>query len=477
MPVTTTHPQYDLSLYRWATVRDATAGEEAIKRRDLLPQSIRSELQIYNRNILLARRYLPEFDPPDNVRYAKYVERAYFLGVTGRTRDALVGMIFRKPPTYTLPPRVEALLENINGAGQSLDQFCKVVSSDVLALGRAGILTDYPASDINLDAEAQQQMNLRPSLCYYTPESIINWRQMSDYGYTKLSLVVLREERDAAEDEYGHQTEEVFRVLRLEEGVYTQALYNSKGEQLQYFVPRMAGSVPFDHIPFHFVGAQNNSPSIDESPLYDLAVVNIAHYRNTADLEEAGFIVGQPTLHVDAGDTTPEFWAQENPAGITIGSRRGIVTQGGKVELVQAEERNLLVKLKESKEEEMVKIGARLVQRGGAGETAEAARINASAEASTLDMLVGNVSEAIEAALEDVCLFLGEDPEIVEYMLNRDFWETSIDTQTAMAIIQFGDAGIIARSDQRHMIRQGRIQIADGRTNDEIDDEISTQGL
>jgi hypothetical protein len=182
-------------------------------------------------------------------------------------------------------------------------------------------------------------------------------------------------------------------------------------------------------------------------------------------------------LHVDAGDTTPEFWAQENPAGITIGSRRGIVTQGGKVELVQAEERNLLVKLKESKEEEMVKIGARLVQRGGAGETAEAARINASAEASTLDMLVGNVSEAIEAALEDVCLFLGEDPEIVEYMLNRDFWETSIDTQTAMAIIQFGDAGIIARSDQRHMIRQGRIQIADGRTNDEIDDEISTQGL
>ena len=41
-------------------------------------------------------------------------------------------------------------------------------------------------------------------------------------------------------------------------------------------------------------------------------------------------------------------------------------------------------------------LGARLVQRGGQAETAEAARINASAEASTLDTLVGNLSEALE---------------------------------------------------------------------------------
>jgi hypothetical protein len=153
------------------------------------------------------------------------------------------------------------------------------------------------------------------------------------------------------------------------------------------------------------------------------------------------------------------------------------VTQGGgSASLVQAEERSLLLKLKEGKEQEMVMIGARLVQRGAQAETAEAARINASAEASTLDTLVGNLSESLEACLEDCARFMGQNPELVEYAINKDFWEVNIDPQTAMAIIQFGDAGIIARSDQRHMIRAGKIQFADGRMDDDIDAEITETG-
>jgi len=236
----------------------------------------------------------------------------------------------------------------------------------------------------------------------------------------------------------------------------------------------MAGGQPFDHIPMYIVGADNNLPDIDDAPLYDLSILNIAHYRNTADLEEAGYITGQPTLHLDVGDTAPEVFAEQNPNGVQLGSRSGIITQGGKVELVQPEERSLLVQLKEAKEQEMVKIGARLIQRGGQAETAEAARINASAEASTLDQVVNNLSYAMTSALMDAGLFVGLQTTSVEdirYDLNTDFFETSLDAQQLMALIQLGDVGIISRSIQRDSIRKGRIHIPEEMGDEEIDGE------
>jgi hypothetical protein len=178
--------------------------------------------------------------------------------------------------------------------------------------------------------------------------------------------------------------------------VYTHQVYDDGGQpKTEERIVRMAGGQSFDHIPLHIPGANNNRPDIDHAPLYDLAVVNIAHYRNNADLEEAGFITGQPTLHLDTGDTSPEEFAQQNPNGVQLGSRQGIVTQGGNVELVQPEERSLLTNLKKEKEQEMIGIGARIVQRGAANETAEAARINASADASALDQVVNNLSDAL----------------------------------------------------------------------------------
>jgi len=61
--------------------------------------------------------------------------------------------------------------------------------------------------------------------------------------------------------------------------------------------------------------------------------------------------------------------------------------------------------------------------------------------------------------------------------LNKEFWEGSIDYNTAMAVIQLGDASIVAKSDQRNMLRTGKIQLEEGRTDEEIDEEIGTQGI
>ena len=116
----------------------------------------------------------------------------------------------------------------------------------------------------------------------------------------------------------------------------------------------------------------------------------------------------------------------------------------------------------------MVAIGAKLIQRGGSTETAEAARIAASAETSALDDMVTNLSEALESALEDCAAFAGSNPEEVVYQINRDFWESKLDTASLQAIIAGRQAGLLGATDALHMIRTGKMELREERTDEEI---------
>lgn len=449
MPVYNHHPLYTAAKARWRLVRDCVSGEEAIK----LGRTI----------------YLPStFADEDPARYNQYLLRARFMGVTGRTKDALLGMIFRKAPTIELPDRIAAMLENIDGSGQSLEQLAKAGCSDLLETGRIGVLVDYPDAPEGIDAETESRLGLRPIMSIYPTESIINWRWQIIGGRRVVTLVVLVESENVAADEFDHETRPIYRVLRLRDGVYTQSVYDEGGrEQMAEYTPRMAGGATFDHIPFHFAGSSDNFAEPDVSILYDIATLDIGHYCNSADVEEAAFISGQPTAHLDIGDLDQNEWKSLNPNGVRVGSRAGVLTRKGKFELVQAQETSLSLTLMDRKESQMAMLGARLVQRGGQAETAEAARLNASAEASTLDNLVNNASEAFEAALEDMCLFTGDDPSAVQFRLNTQFWEAGVTAQDLAAIIA-GVGTIYGPFDALEMIRAGRIYLRDDRNNEDV---------
>ena len=77
------------------------------------------------------------------------------------------------------------------------------------------------------------------------------------------------------------------RVLLLVEGVYTQRLYDENNKLVSDdIVPRKSNGSTWDVIPFEFIGSVNNDETSDKAPLYDIAEVNIAHYRNSADYED-----------------------------------------------------------------------------------------------------------------------------------------------------------------------------------------------
>lgn len=454
MPVNTSlHPDYSYMLPTVTMVRDAVEGDPAIKWRKehYLPASFAKK----------DGEYTPH--------YKEYLARAYFMGVTGRTKEALVGMVFRKAPTHEMPTPLENLLEDIDGSGQSLDQIAKEMIGELMEAGKQYLLVDYPEAEEGMDSETEQRLGLRPTIAAYPFESLINWRFEGIKGRQMLTMAVLRESVDTGTDEFGHDTDYRYRVLRLRDGVYTQQVYDEGGVSItDEYSPRMAGGAPFDHIPLHIAGAKSNLPGKDMPPLYDIARVNIGHYQNTANTEESGYIGTQPMLHVDVGETSLEEWKQHNADPLAFGNRQGLTTKGGRLDIVQAQATDYNLTLMERKEGQMVMLGARLVQRGGQAETAEASRINASAEASVLDVLVGNASEAIEAALEDMARFMGIDPNAVSYQLNKSFWESSLSGQDLVAVMQGYQGGVYGSKDVIYMMRKGSITLDPDRDDEEI---------
>jgi len=183
-------------------------------------------------------------------------------------------------------------------------------------------------------------------------------------------------------------------------------------------------------------------------------------------------------LHIHSGGTLvlkTEYdkpqWDAMNPNGVTVGADQGLqVGAAGDAKLLQLEAAQAVAAKLMHLEKQMVAVGAHLISDTNGLQTAEAARIDASGRASSLSTAVGNVSEGIEAALEDMARFMGGEPDSVKYQLNQQFYPENIDAQTMMAMIQLMDRQVLGLTDVRAKVRSAGF-IAQNRTDEEIDQE------
>jgi hypothetical protein len=457
MPVSTKHPQYELYASVWQKTRDAVRGSVAVKEQ--------------------RAKYLPVPDADtnaqgvDSVRYKQYLKRAVFTNYTGRTKNALVGAAFRKSPMYELPDGLQYLADDATGDGLSLEQLAKDELSNLLETGRTLFLVDYPQAEDGLSAEDVARLDLRASIIPYTAESVINWKTEVIAGRRLLTLVVLAEPYLEASDEFTHESKTQYRVLRLGDDGYSQQIYRDDEPYTEEFFPRRADGSTWDVIPVTFVGSKNNDSTIDDAPLADIADVNIAHYRNSADYEESCFITGQPTLFITTS-LDGETWKSLNPEGIKIGSRAGhVLGETGSASLLQPNPNQLVLNAMQAKESQMVAIGARIITDRSGNETAEGARIRFASENSVLGDIVGNLSEAIETCIYWCGEFMGVPVEDIEFDINREFYDKSVDPQLIMSLVTLLDRQIVSDQDIFDRLKAGGL-IDPGRTLEDVREEI-----
>lgn len=413
--------------------------------------------------------YLPMPNPSDQSeankeRYQDYLKRAVFYNVTRRTLTGLVGLVFQREPITELPTQLEGLIDNADGGGVNLTQIAKDCCFKGLAYGRTAILVDFPRADAPVSIAEAKKRGIQPSFVVYHPKNIINWRTFVDGGKKKLRLVVLAETEivENPQDEFDMTTDIQYRVLRLTDGVYTQQLYRNNGtEPGEVFTPLDANGNPFDEIPFFPIGSETNTLDDVAPPAYDLATVNLAHYRNSADYEESCYIVGQPTLTI-AGLT--EQWVKSifNNDPVEMGSRSAIaLPEGAKAEILQAQPNSIVKEAMTAKEDQMVALGARLVQPKEGQRTATEARYDQANSDSVLATTAKNVGDGIKTALVFASKFMGADGSKLDFKLNTEFDLVNMSPEDISSLISSWTSNAIATSEMRERLKRGGIATLD----------------
>lgn len=277
-------------------------------------------------------------------------------------------------------------------------------------------------------------------------------------------------------DGYGLTSETQYRELALVDGIYTVRIWR-EGERdwvvVEEYVPRNASGRAWTEIPFSFIGAVNNDPAIGPIPMYDLAALNLAHWRNSADYEESAYLVGQPQPWMSGID---ESWRDHmETAGVYLGSRAPwLLPANGQAGLLQASPNTLARQAMLDKQEQMAGLGARLLQSGGAIQTAyETASDDATAH-SVLSIICDNVSAAYTQALQWAGEMMGATGE-TSLAIPTDFVVDTLDAQELTALLAAVQAGKLPESDFWAKLREVGFIDAE-KTDDEIREELGAQG-
>lgn len=450
---------------------------------EIITDCLQGEHQVKHRK----DKYLPMPNSSDKSeenlsRYHAYLTRAVFFNVTARTHGGAVGFMFLRDPVIKLPPGLEVMADDATGEGIPLVQAVKQAVAELVSKGRAGVWADYPKAPDGVVTVADKATGgYQPTLKVYSTEDIINWRYEKKGGIWTLTLVVAREWVDTplAINKFESVRIEQFRVMELNDaGEYVVSVWKKPTvgitatapttsivntyQPVETMTPTDSNGAPLKYIPFEFLGINKNVAKPDQPPLYDLAVLNVAHYRNSADYEESSFLTGQPTPWASG---LTEDWVNNIMKGkIAIGSRGLIpLPVNGAAGLLQAAPNIMPKEAMDSKEEQMRGLGAKLVADGtnGPDKTATEASINNVSETSMLSNIARNVSMGFTNALTWCAAFVGDSPDAIEFEVHADLGLSQMTSLDRAQLIAEWQAGAITWDEMRNAYHQAGIATED----------------
>jgi hypothetical protein len=225
-------------------------------------------------------------------------------------------------------------------------------------------------------------------------------------------------------------------------------------------------------IPFYFFAPQEPGFDVQESPIEDLAYVNISHYQNSADLENGLHVSGLPTPWV-AGVVL------EKGQTISLGTGTTLVfpdpdASAGFLQ-VGTEGFSGLENAMDRKEAQMAALGARmLAPEKKAAEAAETAQIRRGGENSVLASIVAAVQMQLVKALTFARDWAGLTGD-VSYDINKEFLPIPLGAPELTALVDAWQKGAISFDSFFDALQAGGI-VSEDKTADDEKEAIDAAG-
>ena len=379
--------------------------------------------QIYNADLASAKRL------------KEYWNRGRFFNATGRTVESFHGMIWSNPSESELSPKMEVIAEDVNGSGLSLDKLAQKITYQLILNGRYGVLSDMPSTDTSLTMAQQESGAFSPKMISYDACNV----KMIAVVNGQMVDIRLTEHHTVKSGDYGYECKEYIRQLVLKDGVYENLLYNDKDELIEMSIPRANGK-PLNFIPFVIYGSDSNTPEYSKPPMFDIAHINLGHFRLDCDNRDNLYYHGQGMTNVFT-DMDKQQFDSMNPAGLDTGARGvNMLQSGDKVELLQLEATGAIPSEMLRDEDRMIKAGAQIVNPSNSTMTLGQKKIETGSSLSTLARISHNTSEGLNLNLEYCAMFAGDTQEST-YKVNSKFITDDMTPEmlnAQMAMVQGG---------------------------------------
>ena len=467
------HNDYIRNRDDWTKCRDAIAGETRVKAK--------------------TSAYLPPLPSHtrDPNRYRAYLKRATFYNTTHRTLEGLIGSIFRKSPIINdITEALAALLHlhDISQDGESLLEMSNQMVTEVLSVGRVGVLLDRPSAS----APVPQPDESHPHYASWTPsntedypyaviykaENILNWRSIKVGRKRVLQQVVLREVVPDPTS-IGHEDKEQIRVLELDSaGFYFQYLLSDAGQMdpATMVYPNNQGR-PLKYIPFIFINPKTLNPEVEKPPLLDIVQMNFSHYRSYAALEHGRAYTAFPQFYVafndDTNSITPINYDNPNQeAGNEGANADGAYRvdsdavweiEGGRPGILeyQGSGLNSLENALEKKEGQIQALGARLITplKGLPAQSATVYELQSLGDAAILLQIANQVAKACNMIIrwmadwEQVLLPVPSP----EFSFTASFTDTKITARELRAILALFKEHALPKDALYHTLREAGV--------------------
>ena len=453
MPVTDTHPLYNATIKQSTLTSDVIAGDDAVKAKK--------------------ERYVPKLSEQSQEEYNSYLNRPVLKNYTARVLEGLLGLALSKEIQIGIPSSLNEIIKNISLGDSTIHDLAQDCINNVMADGRVGLLVDMPAGGATTKAEAER-INKRPYVALYPNASIINWKYSTINNKIKLSLVVLKESvSKQSDDRFSNDTEVVYRVLSLDNGVYTVEVLRNDGTPLKEAITPMMNGKPMDYIPF--IGILPSKLGLDPviPPLYNMAKVNLAQFKLDVDFYHG--------MHFTALPTPYGVGVQlDKDEKVKIGSTTFMMFPDpqAKLEFLEFKGDGLgtIEREKDKLYETMVKLGSDLLLgMGNTKEAKETVLMRSKGQYSSLTAVCNSVSRGITKALEIARDWTGGNGEVI-FKINTDFVDTVADAQTITAIVNAWLSGAISDKEKFNKLKADGV-IDANKTYEQHKEEIELNNI
>ena len=203
---------------------------------------------------------------------------------------------FSQPiPSYLESGNVP-FIDNVDGAGTSIDQFASDLLRDLVNYGKSHFLVDMPDMRGVTNRREELELGARPYFVRIKPSSLIGWR-VERFGTQEIvSQVRILEDQTVADGEFGEALVERVRVYESNRWRLFEKVTTRDGRESWIVISE--GRNPLGRVPIVTRYVRCEEPYVSKPALSGMAWLNLAHWQSYSDQRNLLRVARVPQLMI-----------------------------------------------------------------------------------------------------------------------------------------------------------------------------------